>query len=67
MPCNLVSVVVPVYNEAEVIGEMYRRLPQVASTLPDLEYELVVVTTAVATGATPPWSRSPGAIPGSGC
>lgn len=43
MPCNLVSVVVPVYNEAEVIGEMYRRLTQVASTLPDLEYELVVV------------------------
>jgi dolichol-phosphate mannosyltransferase len=43
MPCNLVSVVVPVYNEAEVIGEMYRRLTQVASTLPDLDYELVVV------------------------
>jgi glycosyltransferase involved in cell wall biosynthesis len=43
MPCNLVSVVVPVYNEAEVIGEMYRRLTHVASNLPDLEYELVVV------------------------
>lgn len=43
MPCNLVSVVVPVYNEAEVIGEMYRRLTHVASTLPDLDYELVVV------------------------
>ena len=43
MPCNLVSVVVPVYNEAEVIGEMYRRLTQVGSTLPDLEYELIVV------------------------
>ncbi|HSE51846.1 MAG TPA: glycosyltransferase family 2 protein, partial [Gemmatimonadales bacterium] len=43
MPCNLVSVVVPVYNEAEVIGEMYRRLTHVASSLPDLEYELVVV------------------------
>jgi dolichol-phosphate mannosyltransferase len=43
MPCNLVSVVVPVYNEAEVIGEMYRRLTHVASGLPDLEYELVVV------------------------
>ena len=43
MPCNLVSVVVPVYNEAEVIGEMYRRLTHVASTLPDLDYELIVV------------------------
>jgi len=43
MPCNLVSVVVPVYNEAEVIGEMYRRLTHVASNLSDLEYELVVV------------------------
>jgi len=36
-------VVVPVYNEVEVIGEMYRRLTHVASTLPDLDYELVVV------------------------
>jgi dolichol-phosphate mannosyltransferase len=43
MPCNLVSIVIPVYNEAEVIGEMHRRLTRVASTLPDLEYELIVV------------------------
>lgn len=43
MPGKLVSLVVPVYNEAEVIGEMYRRLTSVASALPDLEYELVVV------------------------
>ena len=43
MSCKLVSVVVPVYNEAEVIGEMYRRLTRVASVLPDLDYELVVV------------------------
>jgi glycosyltransferase involved in cell wall biosynthesis len=43
MTCKLVSVVVPVYNEAEVIGEMYRRLTRVASALPDLDYELVVV------------------------
>jgi polyisoprenyl-phosphate glycosyltransferase len=43
MPCKLVSVVVPVYNEAEVIGEMYRRLTGAASSLPELDYELVVV------------------------
>ena len=43
MSCKLVSVVVPVYNEAEVIGEMYRRLTHVAAALPDLDYELVVV------------------------
>lgn len=43
MSCKLLSVVIPVYNEAEVIGEMYRRLTRVASVLPDLDYELVVV------------------------
>ncbi len=43
MTCKLVSVVVPVYNEAEVIGEMYRRLTRVACALPDLDYELVIV------------------------
>jgi len=43
MSGKLVSIVVPVYNEAEVIGEMYRRLTHVASALPDLDYELVVV------------------------
>jgi len=43
MARKLISIVVPVYNEAEVIGEMYRRLTRVASALPDLDYELVVV------------------------
>jgi glycosyltransferase involved in cell wall biosynthesis len=43
MPGKLVSIVVPVYNEAEVIGEMYRRLTGVASAFAGLEYELVVV------------------------
>ena len=43
MARKLISLVVPVYNEAEVVGEMYRRLTRVASALPDLDYELVVV------------------------
>ena len=43
MPRQLLSIVVPVFNEAEVIEETYRRLTGVASGLEDLDYELLMV------------------------
>jgi dolichol-phosphate mannosyltransferase len=43
MSRQLLSIVVPVFNEAEVIAETYRRLTGVASGIEDLDYELVVV------------------------
>lgn len=39
----LLSVVVPCYNESEVIGIFYRTIKPVLETLPDLDYELVFV------------------------
>lgn len=39
---KLISVIVPLYNEEEVIGESYRRLSQVLTGIED-EYELIFV------------------------
>ncbi len=39
---KLISVVVPLYNEQEVIGESYKRLTQVLSSMQD-DYELIFV------------------------
>ena len=38
MPRQLLSIVVPVFNEAEVIGETYRRLTRVAAGLDGMDY-----------------------------
>jgi dolichol-phosphate mannosyltransferase len=43
MPNELVSIVVPVFNEVEMIGQMYARISSAARALVDLDYELVVV------------------------
>ena len=39
---TLISVIVPLYNEEEVIGESYRRLTQVMSSMEE-DYELIFV------------------------
>jgi len=43
MSRQILSIVVPVYNEAEVIGTTYTRLSAMARGLEHLDYELVVV------------------------
>jgi polyisoprenyl-phosphate glycosyltransferase len=43
MSRELISIVVPVFNEAEVITQTYGRLTAVARSLENLDYELVVV------------------------
>lgn len=40
---NLLSIVVPVYNEADVLPELYRRLQAVRDGLADIDVELVFV------------------------
>lgn len=43
MTRSLISIVVPCYNEEEVIGETIRRLNSFCSELTDLDYELVFI------------------------
>ena len=43
MSRQLLSIVVPVFNEAEVIGTTYARLSDMARGLKDLDYELLIV------------------------
>jgi polyisoprenyl-phosphate glycosyltransferase len=43
MSRQILSIVVPVFNEAEVIGTTYTRLTDMARGLKDLDYELVIV------------------------
>jgi dolichol-phosphate mannosyltransferase len=38
-----ISVVVPIYNEAEVIGEFYRRLESVMDSMGQFDYEIILV------------------------
>ncbi len=40
---GLISVVVPVFNESQVLAVCHRRLVEVLSALPDLDFELVYV------------------------
>src|SRR5262245_54282406 len=40
---TLVSIVVPFYNESEVVAHFYARITEVAKTIPDVEFELVCV------------------------
>ena len=40
---QLISLVVPVFNEAEVIPEFYRRATEALRSLPGLDYELIFV------------------------
>ena len=40
---SLLSVVVPCYNEAEVIGLFYREIRPVLAALEDLDFELIFV------------------------
>jgi polyisoprenyl-phosphate glycosyltransferase len=42
-PGNLISVVIPCFNEAAVIAESYRRLTEALEAIPDIEFELVFV------------------------
>src|ERR1051325_5244500 len=40
---NLISLVVPVYNESEVINTFYRRASRTLASLADLDYEIIFV------------------------
>jgi polyisoprenyl-phosphate glycosyltransferase len=43
LPVSMVSLVVPVYNEVEVIGAFYERATSTLAGLPDADYEIVFV------------------------
>ncbi len=43
LPQNTISVVVPLYNEAENVGPLCARITQVLSTVDDVTYEIVLV------------------------
>jgi glycosyltransferase involved in cell wall biosynthesis len=40
---SLISLVVPVYNESEVLGAFYERASQVLASIPDFEYEILFI------------------------
>jgi dolichol-phosphate mannosyltransferase len=51
-PSTLLSVVVPCFNEAEVIGETHRRLTNVLSGLDRIDYEILYVDDGSTDGTT---------------